>query len=236
MKKYLVYIIVILAPLIVFSQKEIDSTNIDTTKYVQYYIIEGDTIPHEAIDLEEVVIMGKLNFKDKLARRRYLILRRKTRKVYPYAKLASDRLTELNNRLKDINSKRSRKKYVKILQKYMEEEFTEELKKMTRTEGQILVKLVHRQTGNTMFDLVKEYRSGWRAFWYNNTAKLFSISLKEEYDPINIEEDFWIEDILQRSFQANILEEQRTALDFSFYDLKNKWSNTSSEANSNKKR
>lgn len=215
-------------PWSIFSQEiKVDSTKIDSlNRYVQYYIVEGDTIPHEAIDLDEVVILGKLNFKDKLARRKYLILRRKTRKVYPYAKLAADRLTTLNERLKSIDGKRDRKKYIKILQKYMEEEFTSELKKMTRTEGQILVKLVHRQTGITMFELIKEYRSGWRAFWYNNTARLFSISLKEEYNPIEVEEDYWIEDILQRSFQANLLEEQKTALDFSFYDLKNKWSRT----------
>ncbi|MFD2564810.1 DUF4294 domain-containing protein [Aquimarina rubra] len=226
MHKHLLYILIVLSPCTLFCQKEVDSTKIDTSGYVQYYIIEGDTIPHEAIDLDEVVILGKLKFKDRLARRKYLILRRKTRKVYPYAKLASDRLTELNERLKNIKTKRARKKYIKILQKYMEEEFTAELKKMTRTEGQILVKLVHRQTGQTMFDLVKEYRSGWKAFWYNSTAKLFNISLKEEYDPINVEEDYWIEDILQRSFQSNILEEQKTALDFSFYDLRNKWSDT----------
>ncbi|WP_091412624.1 DUF4294 domain-containing protein [Aquimarina amphilecti] len=226
MQKKIMYILMISFPLTVLCQKEIDSIKTDSTGYVQYYIIEGDTIPHDAIDLDEVVILGKLKFKDRLARRKYLILRRKTRKVYPYAKLASDRLTELNERLKSIKSKKARKKYIKILQKYMEEEFTAELKKMTRTEGQILVKLIHRQTGQTMFDLVKEYRSGWKAFWYNSTAKLFSISLKEEYDPINIEEDYWIEDILQRSFQSNILEEQKTALDFSFYDLRNKWNDT----------
>ncbi|WP_405206058.1 DUF4294 domain-containing protein [Aquimarina sp. LLG6339-5] len=226
MQKKIMYILMILFPLTVLCQKEIDSIKTDSTGYVQYYIIEGDTIPHDAIDLDEVVILGKLKFKDRLARRKYLILRRKTRKVYPYAKLASDRLTALNERLKNIKSKSARKKYVKILQKYMEEEFTAELKKMTRTEGQILVKLIHRQTGQTMFDLVKEYRSGWKAFWYNSTAKLFSISLKEEYDPINVEEDYWIEDILQRSFQSNILEEQKTALDFSFYDLRNKWNDT----------
>ncbi len=211
-------------PIVTYSQKDSTTVYKDTLNFVQYYIIQGDTIPHDAIDLDEVVILGKLKFKDKLARRKYLILRRKTRKVYPYAKLASDRLHTLKERLKTIESKRGRRKYIKILQKYMEEEFTAELKKMTRTEGQILVKLIHRQTGETMFDLVKEYRSGWRAFWYNSTAKLFSISLKEEYDPINVEEDYWIEDILQRSFQANILEEQKTALDFSFYDLRNKWS------------
>jgi len=209
MQKHLLNILLFLVPCVIFCQKEIDSIKVDTTGYVQYYIIEGDTIPHDAIDLDEVVILGRLKFKDRLARRKYLILRRKTRKVYPYAKL-----------------ERARKKYVKILQKYMEEEFTAELKKMTRTEGQILVKLIHRQTGQTMFDLVKEYRSGWKAFWYNSTAKLFSISLKEEYDPINVEEDYWIEDILQRSFQSNILDEQKTALDFSFYSLRNKWTDS----------
>jgi len=122
MQKYLSNILLVLCSSIAFCQNEVDSTKIDTLGYVQYYIIEGDTIPHEAIDLDEVVILGKLNFKDKLARRKYLILRRKTRKVYPYAKLASDRLTELNERLKNIKSNRARKKYIKILQKYMEEE------------------------------------------------------------------------------------------------------------------
>jgi len=230
MLKYLVYISIMLSSFFLFAQErkntEIDSLVADSTGFVQYYIIEGDTIPHEAIDLDEVVILGRLKFDNKLERRRYLILRRKTRKVYPYAKLASERLITLNERLEGIGPKRSKKKYIKRLQKYMEEEFTSELKKLTRTEGQILVKLIHRQTGKTMYELVKEYRSGWRAFWYNNTASLFNISLKRKYDPINIEEDYWIEDILQRSFQSNILEEQKTALEFSFYDLRNKWTDT----------
>ncbi|TPN82477.1 DUF4294 domain-containing protein [Aquimarina algicola] len=212
-----------------------DTSKVDTSGYVQYYIVKGDTILHDAIDLDEVIILGKLNFKDKLARRRYLILRRKTRKVYPYAKLASERLTTLNERLEKIDSKREKKKYIKMLQKYMEGEFTAQLKKLTRTEGQILVKLVHRQTGKTMFKLIKEYRSGWRAFWYNNTARLFKISLKEEYNPIDVEEDYWIEDILQRSFQANILEEQKSALNFSFYDLRNKWTDSTEATSSRNK-
>ncbi len=227
MLKYLLFILFVMFTFCTSAQKvykPVDTSNVDTTNYVQYYIIEGDTILHESIGLDEVIILGKLKFKDKFARRKYLILRRKTRKVYPYAKLAADRLSVLNERLENINSKKQRKRYVKMLQKYMEEEFTAELKKLTRTEGQILVKLVYRQTGKTMFELVKEYRNGWRAFWYNNTARLFNISLKEKYDPINVEEDYWIEDVLQRSFQSGILKEQKTALDFSFYDLRNKWS------------
>ena len=226
-KLHLLTIVSVLLPILLFSQVEdpvLDSTAVGFDEYVQYYVIEGDTIPRESIDLDEVIIFKKLEFKDNLARRRYLILRRKTRKVYPYAKLAAERLKSLNDRLQNLSNKRNKKKYIKRLQKYMEEKFTQELKKMTRTEGQILVKLVHRQTGITMFELIKEYRSGWKAFWYNNAAQIFSISLKEKYNPIEVEEDYWIEDILQRSFQADILEEQKTALDFSYYQLKNKWS------------
>ena len=189
----------------------------------RYMIIAGDSIVRESIDLDEVLILKRLQFKNNTDRRRYLILRRKTRKVYPYAKLAAERLTALNERLGDIKSKRDRKKYTKIVQNYIEDQFAEELKKMTHTEGQILVKLIHRQTGITAFELIKELRSGWRAFWYNTTASLFEISLKEEYDPINNEEDYIIEDILQRSFQHNVLESQPSALDFDFLELTDKW-------------
>jgi hypothetical protein len=145
-------------------------------------------------------------------------------KVYPYAKLAAERLTELNDSLAYIKKNRHRKKYTKKVQKYIEGEFSEELKKLTRTEGQILVKLIYRQTGKTTFDLVKELRSGWRAFWYSTTAKMFKISLKEEFKPDLVQEDYLIEDILQRAFAANRLERQKSVLDYNYMDLENKWS------------
>jgi len=188
-------------------------------------IVEGDSIFQQSIALEEVYIFGKLNFssyKDKL---RYYILRRKTFKVYPYAKMASERLEELNDSLLKIKRKRKKKKYTKKIQKFIEEEFSEELKKLTRTEGQILVKLIYRQTGNTTYDLVKDLRSGWRAFWYNTTAKMFKISLKEEYHPESIHEDYLIEDILQRAFAASQLVRQESVLDYDYASLTNKWAN-----------
>jgi hypothetical protein len=190
----------------------------------QYMFIEGDSIAREHIDLDEVLVLGRLKFDSELDRRKYLILRRKTHKVFPYAKLASERLVELNSRLDQIKSRRDRKRYTKIVQKYIEEQFSAELKKLTRTEGQILVKLIHRQTGITTFDLIKELKSGWRAFWYNTTASFFDISLKEEYDPIKNQEDYLIEDILQRAFQSNQLPKQPSALDFNFLELTDKWS------------
>ncbi|MBC9796067.1 DUF4294 domain-containing protein [Sinomicrobium weinanense] len=189
----------------------------------EYFLLEGDTVPRKAIDLEEVYIFDRLKFSSREERVRYYILKRKTLKVYPYAKLASERLTELNRRLEKIESKSRRRWYTRRIQKYIENEFTDELKKLTRTEGQILVKLIHRQTGSTAFYLVKELRSGWRAFWYNNTAKMFKISLKEEYHPESVHEDYLIEDILQRAFAANRIERQPSVLDFDYATLSNKW-------------
>lgn len=202
-----------------YLEKRVDSTE------TFYYIIKGDTIPREFIDLEEVVLLNKLEFNNKEDRRRYLILRRKTRKVYPYAKLAAERLNTMHERLEGIENKRDRKKYTKRIQKYVEEEFSEKLKKLTRTEGQILVKLIHRQTGITAFDLVKDLRTGWRAFWYNTTANMFDISIKQEYQPFVIKEDYLIEDILERSFQSNRLERQKPAFDIDFFELSSHWNN-----------
>mgnify|MGYP000341983382 CR=1 FL=1 len=192
-----------------------------------YVKIKGDSIFQSSISLNEVYIFGRLKFSSYEEKVRYYILRRKTLKVYPYAKLAAERLTELNDSLVHIKRKSKQKKYTKKIQKYIEGEFSEELKKLTRTEGQILVKLIYRQTGDTAFDLVKELRSGWRAFWYNTTAKMFKISLKEKYDPTNVHEDYLIEDVLQRAFSENKLERQKTVLDYDYATLSNKWLKTS---------
>jgi len=197
----------------------------------QMIILEGDSIFRSSIELNEVYIFGKLSFdsyKDKL---RYYILRRKTLKVYPYAKLAAERLVDLNERLTQIKSKKKKRQYTKIVQHYIEQEFSAELKKLTRTEGQILVKLIYRQTGETAFELVKDLRNGWRAFWYQTTAKMFKISIKEEFHPESIHEDYLIEDILQRAFAAGQLERQESVLDYDYASLTNIWDQSGKKKN-----
>ena len=195
-----------------------------STKSSQHYLIKGqDTSWVSEVELDEVMIYPKLKFKSRDDFRDYLILKRKTKKVWPYAKLASERFETLNKRLSSIESDRAKRRYTKVIQKYIEEEFTEELKKLTKTEGQILVKLIHRQTGLTTFDLVKDLRSGWRAFWYNTTASMFNISLKEEFNPSEIKEDFYIEDILQREFQSGHLEKQTPKFDINLMNIMEIW-------------
>ena len=182
-------------------------------------LLDGDSIPTYGIPLKEVVLFQPLRFKTRLELKRYLILRRKTLKVYPYAKLAADRLTILNERLDNLDNKRSRKKYLKRMEKFIYEEFEDELKKFSRSEGKILIRLVHRQTGITTYDLVKELRTGWKAFWHQTTASLFKLSLKDTFDPEYSFEDYLIEDILQRAFADQYLEEQASSLDYNLDDL-----------------
>lgn len=183
------FLIFFLQLVAVFSQDE-NST---------YFKIEGDSVFKKEIDLKEVVIYKPVVFADNQERLNYFVLKRKVLKVYPYAKMASERLAKLNDRLNKIKSKRKKKKYTKMLEKFLQEELTAELKKLTRTEGQILVKLIYRETGSTAFSLVRELRNGFRAFTYNTVAKVFKISLKEEYNPLKVREDLFIEDILRNS-------------------------------------
>ncbi len=208
------------------------SQEIGKDSIADYYVrFEGDSILRSSIELDEVYIFGKLKFANRNEKLRYYILRRKTLKVYPYAKLAAERLEEMNDSLVKIKKRRHRKKYTKTVQKYVEGEFSDELKKLTRTEGQILIKLIYRQTGKTAFNLVKELRNGWRAFWYNTTAKAFKISIKEEFHPESIHEDYLIEDILQRAFASNKLQRQKSVLDYDYAQLSNKWKKVSDEKN-----
>ena len=163
-------------------------------------MIQGDSIASSSIDLEEIVIFPKLifnNYKEKL---RYYTIKKKTLKVYPYAVVASERLTKLNERLKLIDSRSAKKKYTRLVEKYIENELSAKLKKLTRTEGQILIKLIYRETGETVYDLVKKLRNRFRAFSYSSLAKLFDISIKIEYDPYKNDEDAIIEDVLKRAY------------------------------------
>ena len=190
MRLFLFFVIFILSSQKMLSQDENNST---------YFKIEGDSIYKKEIDLNEVVIYKPVEFKNNQERIDYFVLKRKVLKVYPYAKMTSERLTKLNSRLEKIKSKRKQKKYTRMLEKFLQEELTAELKRLTRTEGQILVKLIFRETGSTAFSLVRELRNGFRAFTYNTIAKVFKISLKETYDPLNVREDLFIEDILRNS-------------------------------------
>ena len=164
------------------------------------YIVEGDTLVNPYVDLSEVMVLPNLKFANYKQYLTHYRLKKRTLKVYPYAKIASERLLVLNDHLATIKRKRAKKRHTRRVERYLEDEFKPELKRLSRSEGRILVKLIHRETGQTVHDLIKELRSGWRAFVYQSTAKFFDLNLKTTYKPTEVEEDALIEGILLRAF------------------------------------
>lgn len=192
--------------------------------------IKKDSIPYSENDsivfsyeMEEIVIT---NVKSKLTeedKKKLLLLKRRVLKVYPFAKTGSERLVLLNQNMAKLKTNKEKKKYAKIVQKYLEEEFEGQLKNLSRKEGQILVKLIYRQTGQSTFDIIKEQKSGWKAFWSNRIAKVFNINIKEKYDPFNVPEDFYIEGYLLEAFNNRRLIEQAPAFPIDYDEIAQKW-------------
>ncbi len=214
MKKCFV-ILLFFSPWMLLSQNPIKKQSLD-----EFYIIKNDSL---TIPLDEVIVFDKRNFNSTKERRYYYWYYKKVHRAYPFARIASDTLLEINKELEGVKSKRKRKKKIKKIQEYMEGEFSDQLKKLTRTEGRILIKLVYRQTGETMFELIKEYRSGWKAFWYNSTANMFRLSLKKEYNPSDEALDFIVEDILQRSFNNGTLDRREAKMEIDYFQLLNQY-------------
>ena len=192
-------------------------------------IIENDTILNDTIELPELIVR-----KEKLdieARKQFALLQNRVLKVYPYAKITAERLTALNRGMANLKTEREKKKYFKIVENYLTNEFEAKLKKLSRKQGQILVKLIHRQTGTSTYDLIADLKSGWKAFWSNTTARVFDINLKTKYDPYNNNEDYLIESILVYAFETGRLQKQSPAIKVDFDNLSATWEAKVSAAN-----
>lgn len=184
----------------------VDSTQTDSLIANPIISLDYDLEEMQVFMLKEVMVFNRPEFNSWEEKKRYYILRRRTKKVYPYAILAAERLEQLDVRLSRIKSKSAKKKYIKIVNDYLEGEFAPTLKKFTQSEGRILLKLLYRQSGRTAFNIIKDYKSGWNAFWSNTTAKMFNLSLKAEYNPFKYKQDLAIESVLRESFENGSLE------------------------------
>ena len=161
-------------------------------------VIDGDTIPWTVLD--EILFVPEPTLNDFQARRQYYMLMKKVKRVYPYVREAALRMDSVNMKLEGLEGRRKRNKYVKEYQKYLEERFEPELRKLTRSEGQILSKLIYRETGTSVYEIIKTYRNGFSARFWSLTAWWYDIDLKKPYDPENDPEDKLIENILIRKF------------------------------------
>lgn len=176
-----------------------------------------------SIELKEIIVSKDGVSTMDEEKKKLLILKRRVYKTYPYAKLTAEKLLQINATMVKLKTDKERKKYFKIVENYLQEEFEPKLKKMSRKDGQILVKLIYRQTGQSTFNLIKDYKSGWKAFWSNNTAKLFDINIKDEYKPFDRVEDYQIESILVIAFRQGQLENQPSVKPIDLSQLSANW-------------
>lgn len=151
------------------------------------------------------------------------VLKRRILRVYQYAVMTGDNLTVLNDNLIKMESNSQKKRYLKRSEKYLKEQFEDRLKKLSRKDGQILVKLINRQTNKTTYELVKDLKSGWSAFWSNQTAKLFDINLKTTYAPKDVLEDFYIEILLKELGDEGRIQYRNAARDLKMQEVKAYW-------------
>jgi hypothetical protein len=160
---------------------------------VKAKVLNGDTIP--MMSLPEVRVKGYVIYRTPSEQRRYDKLVRNVKKVYPYARLAGIKLREYDQMMVGLTEKEQKKLYKKA-EEELKTQFGEELKALTVSQGHILLKLVDRETGNPTYNIVKELRGTFVAFFWQNLSRLFGYNLKEKYDPQGKDRD--IEMIVQR--------------------------------------
>jgi hypothetical protein len=158
----------------------------------QILIAAPDSMPH--VMLPEIAIYPLPRDMSRRALRQYTILEMRVKKVYPIAKVAAVKLIEYNNVYLSFKKESERKAYVKKIEKDLFAEFENEIRTMTISQGQILIKLIDRETGKSSFEIIKEFKGGLSAFFWQSIARIFGHNLKSEYDAAN--EDRMIEYIV----------------------------------------
>ncbi|MCC6634648.1 MAG: DUF4294 domain-containing protein [Chitinophagaceae bacterium] len=152
-------------------------------------VVNGDTIP--SIRLSDVWIYADYPYKSRKQREAWTRTKYNVKLVYPYAILASAKLKEYNTILEKMPNEKTRKAYMKVVEKELRAEFEEPLKDLSITQGRILLKLIDRETSHTSYELVKGFRGDFQAFMWQSVARLFGNNMKAKYDSTG--EDIMIE-------------------------------------------
>jgi len=136
---------------------------------------------------------------DKLARfiEEWTRLRNAVYVTYPYARIAGSTINEINSILLNVSEKKQRKAYIKTREKELKKQFTEPLSNLSVYQGKILMKLINRQTGNNCYEIIKEYKGGFNARFYQTVAFFVGGNLKQEWDVTENKLDRQIDNIVK---------------------------------------
>lgn len=142
---------------------------------------DGEILPE--VEIKEVTVYARPQFPKKRDFRKYERLVYNLKRVYPYALLVRNRLLLVNEDMRNIQSDKERKVYMKKVEKDVFAEYEGDIRELTITQGRLLIKLIDRETQNTSYTLIKDYRGKLAAAFWQGIARIFGTNLKEEYDP-----------------------------------------------------
>ncbi len=155
-------------------------------------IVDGEIVPGENMEWVWVQTVYPKHLLKK--RKEWSRLRNAVYVTYPYARKAGYVINDINKQLDSIEGNQERKKYIRSREKDLKKEFTGPMKDLSVYQGRVLMKLINRQTGNNCYEIIKEYKGGVNARFYQTVAFMFGSNLKQPYDPRN--EDKEIENIV----------------------------------------
>jgi hypothetical protein len=182
----------VVAPLCIPAEGQAQEMQKDRSAVTRAVVQGADTLP--MVELPEVYVYESRDFDYLNLKRKYRKMIINIKKVYPYARIAGVRLMELDDHLAAIESEKERKAYIDQAEQEIMNEFEKEVRKLTVTQGIILVKLIDRETGRTSYQVIRELKGGITAFFWQGIARVFGNNLKTGYDPDN--QDRVIEDII----------------------------------------
>lgn len=155
-----------------------DTTSMPQGAWARLEIENGDSIFIMSLNLVKIVARRK--FKNFAEQRQYYLYMRAARKVYPYALQALDLYDEIATQTEDMN-KRQRRRYIRKEHKELKEDFKDQMKKLSRTEGKVLIKMLEKEMDKPFYDVIKETRGGFTAAYWHNLGKFWGYDLKQGY-------------------------------------------------------
>jgi hypothetical protein len=165
-------------------QKDTLKQRKDTIPSRSYLIqnVERNGVTMPEVEIKEVTVIARPRVAKRNEYRKYEKLILNVKKVYPYALMVRRRLNQVNEEMKTIRSEKERKAYMKDVEKDVFAEYEDDMRHMTMTQGRLLIKLIDRETQNTSYELIKDYRGKFSAAFWQSVARIFGTNLKEEYD------------------------------------------------------
>jgi len=165
-------------------------------------IVNGDSIANYLLSDATITVKAKKSVE--YERAKYYTL-----KVYDYAMIASAMLNEFQDSLTHIDKRRDKNKYLKEVNKYLKDEFGDEIANMSINNGKYLMKIIHKETGLTAYEIIGTYRGGLKATWWQSAVKLFGTTLKYEYEPLG--EDKYIAAVIRDIEAGSLTPRKRVA-------------------------